>query len=429
MVSEPGVRAAIVTVGNELLFGQTVDTNAAWLGRELASRGIPVVRRYTVGDVDQDIREVLAEAVGIAELVVVTGGLGPTPDDRTKAAVAAHLERPMVVDDATRRDVEARFRAAGLDQVPTLSVGQYEVPEGARVLRNPKGTAPGLVIDAVGTTIALFPGVPRELRAIFAGDFASELDRLFGIDRERLHHRLIHTTGLFETRLAEALEERLAELPLDLREGVALAYLPDLLGVDLRLSVRSGSPEGAVERFDAWLAGVADVLEPWRFEAPSGDLAEAVVSELVGSGRTLSVAESCTGGLVGARITSVPGSSEAFEGGVIAYSNESKVQLVGVSREALDRDGAVSERVARELAARVAERFGTEAGIGVTGVAGPGGGSPEKPVGTVWIGVTLDGHTEAFLGRYAGNRDAVRARAAQSALASLYRRLRAESRG
>jgi nicotinamide-nucleotide amidase len=213
-------------------------------------------------------------------------------------------------------------------------------------------------------------------------------------------------------------------LPAAVRGGVDLAYLPDLLGVDLRLSIRGSSAKEADDRFDAWSEGVAEVLDPWRFDAPSGDLAEAVVLELRRHGAKLAVAESCTGGWVGTRITAVPGSSEVFQGGIIAYANEAKVRFVGVSSEALERDGAVSERVAIELAKGVAERFGTEAGIGVTGVAGPGGGSDEKPVGTVWIGVCLDGETRAFLHRYPGDRGDVRARAAQTALALLYRRLR-----
>jgi nicotinamide-nucleotide amidase len=418
-----GVRAAIVTVGNELLFGETVDTNAAWIGRELVQRGIPVVRRYTVGDVDEDIAEAVDLARGAAELVVVTGGLGPTPDDRTKPALAAHLGLPLIADATARRDVEARFRAAGMNGVPPLSSGQYEVPEGARVLRNPKGTAPGLLLESEGGWIAMFPGVPRELKAIFSLDFASALDELMGA-ATAIHHRVIHTTGIFETKLAEALEPVIGALPAAVRGGVDLAYLPDLLGVDLRLSIRGSSAKEADDRFDAWSEGVAEVLDPWRFDAPSGDLAEAVVLELRRHGAKLAVAESCTGGWVGTRITAVPGSSEVFQGGIIAYANEAKVRFVGVSSEALERDGAVSERVAIELAKGVAERFGTEAGIGVTGVAGPGGGSDEKPVGTVWIGVCLDGETRAFLHRYPGDRGDVRARAAQTALALLYRRLR-----
>lgn len=424
-MKRPGA-AAIVAVGNELLYGETVDTNAAWLGRALSARGIPVVRRFTVGDRDEDIRDALAAAMSVADLVLVTGGLGPTPDDRTKAAVAAHLGRSLVDDEGARADVEARFRAAGYDSVPALSVGQYAVPEGALVLRNPKGTAPGLLLEAEGTRIALFPGVPRELHAIVEGDFAPILDAMGG---DALHHRDVHTTGIFETKLAEALEPSIGALSDELRNRVSVAYLPDIYGVDLRLTVRGGTGDEATDLFDRWMAGTAAVLDPWLFEATSGDIAEAVVSELRRSGRTLAVAESCTGGLLGQRVTAIPGSSEVFLGGVIAYANEVKIEQVGVSPEDLARDGAVSEVVARQLAGGVAERFGAGAGIGITGVAGPGGGSEEKPVGTVWIGLWLEGASEAFVARYPGDREAVRARAAQAALAALYRKLLPMTRG
>jgi nicotinamide-nucleotide amidase len=413
-------RAAVISVGNELLFGETVDTNAAWLGRELGGRGIQVVRQYTVGDVEADIREALSSAMTVADLVLITGGLGPTPDDLTKAAVAGLLERDLVEDEGARADVAARFRAGGYEEIPPLSVSQYQVPQGARVLRNPEGTAPGLLLESGRVTVALFPGVPRELKAIVTGDFAPVLDDRSGAV---VHHRVVHTTGIFETRLAEALEPAIGDLPSGVREGVRLAYLPDRLGVDLRLTTIGGSAAAANAHFDAWVNGVADTLAPWSFEAESGDLAEAVVTELERTGRTLAVAESCTGGLIGARITAIPGSSRVFVGGVIAYANEAKIRDLGVSAQDLERDGAVSSTVARQLATGAAQRFRTDVGIGVTGVAGPGGGSDEKPVGTVWIGVSVDGEVETFVTHFPGDRGAVRARAAQVALARVYRRL------
>jgi nicotinamide-nucleotide amidase len=421
-MAEPRVsRAAIVSVGNELLYGQTVDTNAAWLGRVLAQRGIPVARRYTVGDVDADIREAFDAARMRADLVLVSGGLGPTPDDRTKPVLAAHLGRRLVPDEEARRDVEARFRAAGMDAVPPLSRGQYEVPEGARVLRNPKGTAPGLLLSEGDCTVVLLPGVPYELKAIVEGALLPVLDT--GAPREGVHHRVVHTTGIFETKLAEALEPRLAALPEALRDGIDLAYLPDLEGVDLRFTTRAKDARTAQERLERLVEALGDVLGPWRFESEAGDMAEATVRALRRGGRTLAVGESCTGGLVSKRLTDVAGASDVFLGGVIAYSNASKVRDLGVSDEDLARHGAVSEPVARQLACGVAERFGADAGVGVTGVAGPDGGSAEKPVGTVWIGVYLDGEVGAFVSRFPGDRESVRARAAQAALAALYRRL------
>ena len=420
------MKAAILSVGNELLFGQTVDTNAAWICRELSARGFAVMRRFTVGDVDSEIRQGLSAAMESADIVFVSGGLGPTPDDVTKAAVAALLDRPLVVDAGARVDLEDRFRASGHDSVPDLSRGQAEVPEGAHVLRNPKGTAPGLLLTEGDVDIVLLPGVPRELKAIFEGDLQPVLKaRLarFG-QGDPVHHRVVHTTGIPESRLAELLEEQLAHLPQEVTSDISLAYLPDLHGVDLRFTISGGTAEAADRRIDRLLEGVHTVLGPWLFDAASGDLAEAVSEALRQRGARMAVAESCTGGLIAKRITDLPGSSEVFVGGLVAYSNEAKVEHTGVSPTDLEQHGAVSEAVARQLAVGVAERFGAEIGVGITGVAGPGGGTDEKPVGTVWIASAIDGESVAERRRFAGDRAAVRERAAQAALGQLYRRLR-----
>jgi nicotinamide-nucleotide amidase len=419
------IRAAIVTIGNELLYGETVDTNAAWLGRRLAARGIRVVRRFTVGDDEDDIDDALGLAMGAADLVIMSGGLGPTPDDLTKAAVARRLGRPLVVDEAVEAALRRHFEDAGYEDVPKLSRGQAEVPEGAVALENPSGTAPGILIEEGDVRVVLLPGVPRELEGIVDGALAPYLDRMAG-GQERAHHRVVHTTGVAETSLAERLEPRLEELPAGVKEGIDLAYLPDLRGVDLRFTIRGGSVDDADARFDGLVEELDEVLGPWRFEAESGDVAEAVLEALRERGWRLAVAESCTGGLVGKRLTDPAGASDVFVGGVIAYDNEVKIGEVGVDRGDLERDGAVSESVALQLAAGVAQRFGVEAGIGVTGVAGPGGGSDDKPVGSVWIATSLEGEAEARLHRFPGDRSSIRERAAQAALAALFRRVASE---
>lgn len=416
--------ASIVSVGNELLFGETVDTNAAWLGRTLSARGIRVVRGYTVGDVDEHIEDALRLAIDAAGLVIVTGGLGPTPDDRTKAVVARYLGRALVVDEAVREGVSRHFRAAGYDDIPARSRGQAEIPDGAHVLANPSGTAPGLLIECGAAVVVLLPGVPRELQDIVSGDLDPVL-REFGAQAggARIHHRLVHTTGIAETTLAERIEAELAALDDEVTEGIALAYLPDLRGVDLRLTIEGGSEQDATRRFDCLLGELDEVLGAWRFEAGSGDIVEAVTAQLRSRGWTLAVAESCTGGLLGARMTERAGASAVFAGGVIVYANEAKVKHVAVPDELLKRDGAVSESVARALASGVAERFGAEVGIGVTGVAGPGGGTDGKSVGTVWIGLAVDGDVDARRWSFAGDRRGVRERSAQAALTWVYRRL------
>jgi competence/damage-inducible protein CinA-like protein len=422
MTGSQRLQAVIVSVGNELLYGETVDTNAAWLGRALAARGIPVARRFTVGDDEPEIRAALARATAQPGLVLVSGGLGPTSDDRTRSAAAAHFGRPLVVDEDVRRSIEERYAEEGIEEVSALAARQAEVLDGSRVLRNVVGAAPGLLLEADACVVVLLPGVPAELRGIVEGDLSSALAEKGLVDAQ-VFHRVIHTSGTPESALAEALEARLAALPADVVANIDLAYLPDLLGVDVRFTLRATSQRRAEARFDRLQDAVEDVVGPWSFEATTGDLAEAVIRLLRESGRTLAVAESCTGGLLGKRVTDHAGASDVFLGGVIAYSDAVKTSQVGVAPQSLDMDGAVSETVAGQLASRVATRFGADTGVGITGVAGPDGGSIAKPVGTVWIGTYVDGRVETIMRRFPGARGEVRARAAQAALTHLYRRL------
>ena len=411
--------AAIVTVGDELLLGRTVDTNAAWLGRELAALGIPVARRATVGDEAEAIRRAVSDALDAAELVIVTGGLGPTPDDITRDVVAELLGLPLEVDEEVLEAIRVRFRERGIEELPGPNRRVAEVPRGARKLTNPVGTAPGLAMDRDGRLVVLLPGVPREMKGIFGADLIDALRARFGARLVPVHTRSVRTTGIPESLLSQRIGERLGEGLGPLR----LAFLPDERGVDLRLTAVGLSREEAERRFDEVEERLAGILAPWRFEAPEGDLVEAVTSALRASGRKLAVAESCTGGLIAKRMTDPAGASDVFLGGVVAYANEVKTARLGVDAAALAKDGAVSEAVARGMAEGVLRAFGADAGIGVTGVAGPGGGTEEKPVGTVWYAATVDGRTVARRERFPGDRRSVRERAAQAALFLLLRLL------
>lgn len=414
-----GPRAAIVTVGDELLLGTTVDTNAAWLGRELAARGIPVVRRYTVGDEEGEIRGAVAAAAATAQLVVVTGGLGPTPDDVTRDAVASLAGVALAEDPALLETLRRRWRERGGGDLPENNRRVAQVPEGARTLANPFGTAPGLALEVAGSLAVLLPGVPRELRGIVAGDFFPYLEARFPGALAPVHIRLIHTTGIPESALSRDVAGALPRGT----EPLRLAFLPDLRGVDLRLTAMDMDAGEAAARFSAVERALDGVLSPWRFHAPSGDLAEAVMDALRGASARVAVAESCTGGLVAKRLTDVPGASEVLQGAVVAYANDAKVSLLGVGEATLLERGAVSGEVAAEMAVGVAARMGTRAGVGVTGIAGPGGGTEEKPVGTVWMAAALDGRVEVRRERFPGDREAVRERAAQGALFLLLRML------
>ncbi len=438
-----GTRSAVVTVGEELLSGATVDRNAAWLGRRLAALGAPVARLWSVGDRDVDIADAVRSAASAAPLVVVTGGLGPTADDRTRDAAAAALGADLVEDETLLAALGARYRAAGRDVLPPEMRRLALRPDPGLGLANPLGAAPGLAF-ALGSEgrpapvaearrwVVLLPGVPREMRGLFA-----QVERLardtFARRLRPVESRVIHTTGLPESQLAPRVEAALGED----RRGVEVAYLPDLTGVDLRLTVRSAPPEAvgddsAGAALDAAEARLQPVLDGLRFAAPSGDLVEAVQVVLEARGWTFATAESCTGGLVAERYTRRAGASRTFVGSIVAYDNDVKVEALGVDAGALEADGAVSEVVALQMVEGVRARLGADCAVSITGVAGPGGGSPDKPVGTVWIGVAVPGDAGAGRGAgrvravrhaFAGDREAVRERAAQAALHMLYREL------
>lgn len=409
------LRSAIVTVGEELLLGRTVDTNAAWLGERLAELGVPVSERSTVGDDDVAIRRAVGEALGRTELVVVTGGLGPTDDDRTRPAVAALLDAPLELDEGLLAALERRFLDRGFDALPPSNRGQAMVPRGGTALPNPAGTAPGLVLDTPdGRVVVLLPGPPRELRALFPAA-ANILRGRFGQRLRPVAVRTVHTTGISESVLAPQVEEALGAV-----RDVEVAFLPDLAGVDIRFTVRDQDADEAEGRLERAVAAVAPVVERYRFEAgPSGDLAEAVFRALDRRGLTLATAESCTAGIVAMRLTEWPGSSRVFRGGVVAYDDAVKREVLGVDAAVLVEQGAVSEAVARAMAEGVRRRLGTDAGLGVTGIAGPEGGSEAKPVGTVWYAVSLGDRVEARHAIIPGDRAGVRWRSGQAVLALL----------
>ncbi|MEX2466926.1 MAG: competence/damage-inducible protein A [Gemmatimonadota bacterium] len=414
-------RAAIVAVGDELLFGETVDTNSAWLGREMTGLGVLVTRCYTIADSVEEIQDAVAAAARVADLVLITGGLGPTRDDLTRDAVADLYGRPLREDPDLLSALEARFAARGYDRLPEPNRTQACVPEGARVLTNRHGTAPGLALEERGVLVVLLPGVPREMRGIVGEELLPLLRERYADRLASIRHRVLRTAGVAESRLSELVDDA---LPADLGP-VSIAFLPDALGVDLRLTVRGSAGADAAASLDQVEALLAPVVEPWRFEADSGDLAEAVIDALRSRGATLGVGESCTGGLLGYRITRIAGVSDVLLGGVVAYANAAKQDLLGVPEEEIERHGAVSEEVARRLAEGARRVFGADVGIGITGIAGPGGGSAEKPVGTVWTAVAFEDDLVTSHSLFSGDREGIQVRAAQHALRLLHDRLRA----
>jgi nicotinamide-nucleotide amidase len=404
----------IVTIGTELLLGFTIDTNAAHLARALASVGARVVRRTTVADRAGEIEEAVRAALARTGFVITTGGLGPTRDDVTKRVVAGIFNRNLMLDRDYLAQLEERFAKLGRKPMPEANRSQAEIPEGATVLPNRWGTAPGLWLEGELGTAVLLPGVPKEMEGLLEHELLPRLREKLSKSQTVLtviRSRTLRTTGIPEAALADSigsLEDELAP--------VTLAYLPGIEGVDLRLTAWNLSPEEA----DRALRRAVELLRPklgiHLYGEDREDLARVVLSLLEDKGMTLAVAESCTGGLLGERITAIPGSSAVFLGGVIAYSDQVKIRDLNVPRELLVAHGAVSEPVALAMARGAAARFGARATLAITGIAGPSGGTPEKPVGTVWIAARLDRAERTAKLNLTGERDDIRRRSAQAAL-------------
>jgi len=412
------VKLEVVTIGTELLLGLTPDTNAAELGRALAAAGIEVVRHSTVGDRPEAIRAAVAEALDRTGFVITTGGLGPTRDDITKRVVAELCEKPLRLNEEVLRSLEDRFRRLGRPMAASNRT-QAEVPEGATVLPNPRGTAPGLWVEERGRVVVMLPGVPSEMRGLLTEEVLPRLAaRASGMV---VRSRTVRTTGIAESALAErvgAIEDDIAPL--------TLAYLPSVEGVDLRVTAWTIPEAEAERRLAATVAMLRERAAEHCYGEDGTDLASVVLEQLRSRKTRLAVAESCTGGLLGGRITAIPGSSEVFAGGIVAYDDAVKRGMLDVSAALLKPHGAVSEEVVRAMVAGALRRFGVAAGLAVTGIAGPSGGTPEKPVGTVWLAAAFGQETRALKRIFPGDRAEIRARAAQAAL-DLLRRLIGET--
>lgn len=402
------MRAEVITVGDELITGLVVDSNSAYLGRRLTELGFRVVRMTSVGDGPEEIRTAFQQVS--SDVAVVTGGLGPTPDDRTKEVFAEVVGRRLVLDEEVLEGIRKRFAHRGME-MPRSNVRQATVPEGSQVLPNRWGTAPGLHVKADGRHFFLLPGVPREMRGIFEESVVPILRKLSG---RAINFVLLRTTGISES----ALYEKLSDLDLN-----KVAFLPGLEGVDVRVMWEEGEdPTQLIEEIRR-RAG--------QFVYAEGEegMEEVVGRLLKRRGWRIATAESCTGGLIGHRITEVPGSSDYFERGVVAYSNRAKVELLGVPEELIRRHGAVSPQVASAMAKGVRERTGVEVGLGVTGIAGPTGGTPEKPVGLVYIGVATPEGVRVKEFRFVGERSQIKFRASQAALDMVRRAVSCTGRG
>ena len=406
----------IITIGTELLLGFTLDTNGAELGRALSAAGIRVVRRTSVADRPGEIRDAVATALSRTGTVITTGGLGPTRDDITKQVVAAIYDWPLDFDEELWHALVERYRRRG--RVPAESNrSQAEVPRGALVLPNRWGSAPGLWLEGAPGLVIMLPGVPLEMRNLLAAEVAPRLAARAGAAGV-IRSRTVRVTGIPESTLAERLGEIEAAIA-----PLSLAYLPGLDGVDLRVTAWGLPAAESDDRLGRAVAELRTRAGDVVYGEDDTDLAALVLDRAREMGVRVAVAESCTGGLLGARLTEIPGSSDVFAGGVIAYENAVKQEMLGVGSDVLAAHGAVSGPVAVAMAEGALNRLGVDLAISVTGIAGPGGGSESKPVGTVWFGLAGRGGPAAVHSIFIGTRSEIRYRAAQAALFLLFRRL------
>ena len=375
------MKVYLITIGDEILIGQIVNTNAAWIGEQMGLIGGRIIESASVGDRHEAILDILERACAKADVVLCTGGLGPTKDDITKKALADFCGVPMVFDQSTYDHISRFFQRLGREP------GKYHrdqsfMPEGFTLLPNKMGTAPGMWTEHKGTIIVSMPGVPYEMQYLMEAEVMPRLRTTFGT--REVAHRTLLTAGKGETDVAERIEAFENALP----EHIRLAYLPSLGAVRLRLTGEGPHGSGIAAELDA-LSRQLEALIPELVFGYDKDTLEAAVGRLLREKpATLAVAESCTGGFLSHRITAVAGSSDYFLGGTVAYANSAKTRLLGVPEAVLQEHGAVSEPTVGAMVEGVRKQFGATYGVATTGIAGPGGGTPEKPVGTVWLAVS-----------------------------------------
>ncbi len=402
------MKAEIIAVGSELLTPDRMDTNSLFLTEELNKLGIEVVRKTIVGDDRDLLSEAFRDALNRVPLIIASGGLGPTEDDLTRETVADLLGRKLKRDDAILDAIKARFRSFGRE-MPDTNIRQAMVPEGAEPLNNPRGTAPGLWVEDGERMIALLPGPPRELEPLFREQVLPRVARR--ISAVRMFHRELRVTGLGESSVDARIQpiyKRYADV------NTTVLASPGEVQVHLRMWTEDA--QHAQKTFAEIEQGFEIALTDRIFSRDGSPLHDVVARLLTVNNATIAAAESCTGGLLAERLTSIAGSSTYFLGGVVCYSNEMKTAWADVPKELIESKGAVSPEVAVALAEGIRRRVGSTLGVGITGIAGPGGGSEEKPVGTVHIALASPNETKARALRFPGDREMVRMQASQAAL-------------
>ena len=407
--------AEIIAIGSELLTPDRADTNSLWLTEKLNAIGIEVKLKTIVGDDDARLEETIKDALRRSRVVITTGGLGPTEDDITRKIAARAMGRRLVLNEGVLEEIRAKFMSWGR-KMPEINTRQAMIIEGAEVLHNPHGSAPGMYLEHEGRAVVLLPGPPREMRPMYETYINPKLLEKAG--DVRVARRVLRVSGLGES----AVDERIAPVYTQYKNPQT-TILFNRSEIEIHLTAQAKSEKEAELLLDGLAGQIEERLGDAIFAFRGEQMEEIIGLRLAVNGFTLAVAESCTGGLIAERLTGVPGSSSYFMEGVVSYSNDAKVRLLGVPSDLIAEYGAVSAPVAEAMAEGVRERAGTDFGLSVTGIAGPGGGTEEKPVGLVYIALSDDAHTEHRKLLLPGDRQLIRWRASQAALDLLRRRL------
>lgn len=408
------MKAEIIAVGTELLLGDILNTNAQYLSKELAALGISVYYQSVVGDNETRLFNALQEAFEKSDMVIATGGLGPTKDDLTKEVGAKYFNKELVLDEESLNSIESFFRRMCKD-IPESNKKQAMLPKGCIILKNNNGTAPGCIIEESGKTLILLPGPPKEAVPMFEESVKPYLKKFSeGI----LISKVLRTFGLGESSMAEKVGDIIN------RENPTVApYAKDNEAI-LRITAKGKDEEEAKKLISQTEKEIRNILGDYIYGEGDTTLEYVVAEMLVHKNITVATAESCTGGLIAATLVNYPGVSSIFTHGVVTYANEAKVQLLGVKNETLEKYGAVSEQTAKEMAEGIVRISGARIGISVTGIAGPGGGTKEKPVGLVYAGMCIDGKVKAKKLNLTGDRQKVRTRTVMTVLDWLRRELK-----
>jgi nicotinamide-nucleotide amidase len=402
------MRAEIIATGTELLTGGSPETNSIFLSEELMLVGIETAFKTVVGDDEKDMEEALKRALARVDAVIITGGLGPTEDDVTRKVISKITKKRLILNDEALKAIHARLAGRGKDVI-IANERQALIPAGTRLLQNPAGIAPGFYIDEDGPFLAVLPGVPKEMRAMYAEGLRPALEQRFG-GKAFIRRRVLRTCGVSESAVNQSIQDIM-------RRGEPTVGLSvKETGVDVRIIARATNGEQAQALIDRTETAIREQLGDSIYGVDGVELEEVVGALLKQRRLTLAAAESCTGGLIGARITNIAGSSEYFERAAVVYSNRAKTEMLGVPADVIERFGAVSSEVAAAMAQGIQQAANTNLGLSVTGIAGPSGGTDKKPVGLVYVGLASPQGVKTAEYRLIGNREQVRMRASQMAL-------------